>query len=155
MVDFINALVTKLKTVPGIKHAQIYNTQFDYLENGGGYSFPFPCAFVEVLHDDFRQLGSGYQGIDLDVIIHLGVDFYNGSQMDDNLDIFALRAEVVKALNFYKHPQSGPMLKLSESQDLQHTNVYHYSIRYKTHFIDTTAVATDILTTPPTNLNIE
>lgn len=155
MVEFINSLVTALKAVPGIQHAQIYNSQFDYLDEGGSWAFPFPCAFVEVNAEDFGQLGGSYQGVDLDVKIHIGVDHYNGAQFDDNLDIFALRADVVKALNLFKHTHTGHMLKVSEQQDYNHSNVYHYVIGYKVHYIDTTAVPTEYTTTPPTNLIIE
>jgi hypothetical protein len=119
------------------------------LEDGGSYSFPFPCAFVEIGTDEFGQLGSNFQGIDIDVKIHIGNDYYNGAQFDDNLNIFALRDLAVKKLNMFKPTSSGNLVKVTETQDYNHSNVYHYILQYKTHYIDQTAVQADNLTTPP------
>lgn len=154
MVEFINCIVNNLKEIPEFNHVQIWNSQFDYLEEGGSYSFPFPCVFVEIITDEFGQLGNNYQGGDVSVNIHLGNDFYNGCGFDDNLDIYTLRDLAVKKLNMLKTPLSGVMFKISETPDYNHSNVYHYIIQYKCHIIDDTAVNKDILTTPPTALII-
>jgi len=154
MVDVINEIIAQLRTISELKQVSIWNNQFNYMEDGEIYSFPMPCAFVEVSADDFELLGGGFQSTDLNVKIHIGNDFYNGSNMDENLAIFVLRDLVIKKLSNFTPTTSGQFYRKSEKQDFQHTNVYHYEIDFKTHYVDNTAVIADILTTPPTGLQI-
>jgi hypothetical protein len=154
MVAVINEIVAKLRTIPELKLVTIWNNQFEYMENGEMYSFPFPCAFVEVGADAFEQLGSNYQATDLTIKIHIGQDFYNGANIDENLTIFVLRDLVNSKLSRFKPTTAGDLVKIGETQDFQHSNVYHYEMTFKTHYIDNTNVSAEILTTPPTALQI-
>jgi len=156
MVAFIRPLIDKLKDIKELAHVQIWNNQFDYIDEGQGYSFPFPCAFVEVnTMEEMGSLGNGYQGTDLTIKIHLGSDFYNGfgsDAIDDNFNIFALRETISKALFGFKTATSGAMFKINEEQDYNHSNVYHYVLTYKVHFIDDTTAVNQTYTIPPTGL---
>ena len=98
MGNLVSALLTKLKTLSILQTVLIWNNQFDYIEDGASYTFAMPCAFVEVIAEQFGDLGGGNQGVDLDVNIHLGLDFYNGANIDDNTNIFTLRDLVVKLI---------------------------------------------------------
>lgn len=154
MVNVINEIVARLRTIPELKLVTIWNNQFNYIENGEIYSFPMPCAFVEVSADAFEDLGNNYQATDIVVKIHIGQDFYNGSNIDENLTIFVLRDLIVKKLSRFKPTTAGDLVKISERQDFQHSNVYHYEIDFKTHYIDNTNVSAETLTAPPTTLQI-
>lgn len=154
MVNVINQIVAQLRTITDFKLVTIWNNQFDYMENGEIYSFPFPCAFLEVSADGFDQLGNNYQSTDLTIKVHIGQDFYNGSNIDENLSIFVLRDLVVKKLSRFKPSTSGDLVKTNEQQDFQHSNVYHYEVHFKTHYIDDTNANIEILKTPPTALQI-
>lgn len=154
MVNVINEIVAQLRAIPELKLVTIWNNQFAYMEDGEIYSFPMPCAFVEVSADSFEQLGNRYQATDIIVKIHIGQDFYNGTNIDENLTIFVLRDLIVRKLSLFKPTTAGAMVKTSEKQDFEHSNVYHYEIDFKTHYIDNTNVNADILTTPPTALQI-
>ena len=155
MVNVINEIVAQLRTIPELKLVTIWNNQFQYMDNGEIYSFPFPCAFVEISADGFEQLGNRYQATDINIKIHIGEDFYNGSNIDENLTIFVIRDLIVKKLSLFKPTTSGALVKVSEKQDFQHSNVYHYEIDFKTHYIDITNVNADIFTTPPIGLEIQ
>ena len=154
MVNVINEIVAELRKIPELKLVTIWNNQFNYMEDGEIYSFPMPCAFVEVSADNFEQLGDRYQAGDISIKIHIGQDFYNGTNIDENLTIFVLRDLVVRKLSLFKPTTAGAMVKTSEKQDFQHSNVYHYEIDFKTHYIDNTDVDADILTAPPLALQI-
>lgn len=158
MVGFIQPLLDKLNTISELQHAQIWNSQFDYLEDGNSYAFPMPCAFVETLPmDEIGTIGSGYQAGDLTIKIHLGSNFFNnldGSNFDDNFNIFSVRSAVVTALYGFASETSGVMVKINEEQDFNHSNVYHYVLTYKVHFVDTTTAQPTYFTAPPTTLNI-
>jgi hypothetical protein len=154
MVNVINEVIAQLRAIPEFKLVTIWNNQFDYMENGEIYSFPMPCAFVEINADGFEQLGNNFQAIDINIKVHIGQDFYNGTNIDENLAIFVLRDLVVKKLSRFKPATSGELVKTNERQDFQHSNVYHYEIDFKTHYVDETAVKAEIYTAPPINLQI-
>jgi hypothetical protein len=102
-----------------------------------------PCAFVEVLPQQFSQLGGGYQQSDVDFRIHIGQDQYDAGDgdMEQNTTIFDLRDLVYAALAGYKPTMCGELFKISEEQDYQHSNIYHYIIDFRTGFIDKSASA--------------
>jgi hypothetical protein len=154
MVNVINEIVTQLRTITELKLVTIWNNQFNYMDDGEIYSFPFPCAFVEISAEGFEQLGNNYQATDIVVKVHIGNDFYNGSNIDENLTIFVLRDLVVKKLSRFKPTTAGDLVKKSEKQDFQHSNVYHYEIDFITHYVDTTNATIDTIKAPPTALQI-
>ena len=149
MGDLTLEILTQLRLIPELQLVTIWNNQFDYLEDGKSYSFPLPCAFVEIISDNFGQLGDRYQGVDIEVNIHIGQEFYNGNNMDENFSIYQLRDKVVKNLSLYKASKTGHFMKEREQQDYDHNNVYHYIISYKVHWIDDTAVISGTTTTTP------
>lgn len=154
MVETINEIIAQLRTIPELKLVTIWNNQFNYIDSGEIYSFPMPCAFLEINENGYEQLGNGYQATDLILKIHIGQDFYNGSNIDENLTIFVLRDLIVKKLSLFKPTTAGALVKISEKQDFEHSNVYHYEIEFRTHYIDITNASVEILTTPPTVLEI-
>lgn len=154
MGDLINEILNKLKLITTFQTVLIWNNQFQYIEDGSSYSFAMPCVFVEIQTNNTQDLSGSYQGSDIDVIIHIGQDFYNGANMEQNTTIFDLRDLVIKSLSHFKPTTASLFKKTSEEQDFEHTNVYHYKITYKTHWIDNTAVPTTTFSTPPTQLTI-
>lgn len=150
MVGLINEIISRLKEIPELKLVTVWNNQFNYMNEGEIYSFPMPCAFIEIGADNFEQLSGKYQSTTLDVIIHLGYDYYNGANIDENLAIFALRDSVVRKLSLHKFTNTGEMIKKSEKQDFNHSNIYHYEIGFSLYYVDETAVVADIFHIIPT-----
>ena len=154
MGDLLREILTYLINNTSFETVNVWNNQFDYIEDGSSYSFAMPCCFIEVLADDTQPIGGKYQGSDLVVNFHIGNDFYNENLMETNLQIFKLRDDLIKSISTFQ-PSTGSLLnKISEQQDFQHTNVYHYVVSYKMHWIDTTVVPIETFTTPPTTLII-
>lgn len=147
MGALISSILALLREIPELKFCTIWNNQFAYMEDGGSYSFPTPCAFAELTLEDNGQIGGLNQGSDFTLTVHIGQNMINGSLMDENLTIFDLRDLVVKKLSL-----SGLMTKQSETQDFNHSNIYHYQIVFKAHWIDTTAAPTEYWSGVPTNL---
>lgn len=152
MGDIIQQIIDRLKLITDLKFVTIWNNQFQYMADGSLYSFPMPCALVEVQTNDTQAIGGYIQGSDIEVTIHIGQDFYNGSNMDENFNIFVLRDLVVKSLSHFKSEKSSIFIKVSEEQDFEHTNVYHYKLTYKAQWIDETAKPQEYFTTGTTNL---
>lgn len=154
MGSLINEILARLKLITALQFVTVWNNQFEYMENGESYLFPMPCGFVQIESDNNMDIGGNFQGSDLNITIHLGQNVLNGDLMDENLTIFDLRDLVIKSMATFKPTKTGLMTKISEGQDFDHTNIYHYEIKYKTHFIDDVAVPQQYFTTPPINANI-
>jgi len=157
-------IIAKIETVTDFQFVRIFNNQFDQIEDDNGrgsqtYSFPFPCAFVEVVSPaDYSQLALGITASDITFRIHIGQVEYDSmdGKMEQNVSIFDLKDKLVKALTYYEPTACGGLMKIAESQDFQHTNVYHYVVDFICHFIDDTADMRqyDIESEPPTELDL-
>lgn len=155
MGDLIQEILTQIGLITEFKFSSVWNNQFQYMEEGNTYVFPMPCAFVEIISDNNQDVAGKYQGSDIQINIHIGHEFYNGTQMEQNLSIFDFRDLIVKSFCNFKAGKTGVFIKTSEQQDFEHTNVYHYIVSFKTHFMDDTAAPEYIYTTPPTGLTID
>lgn len=150
----VNELLTQLKLITEFQFVTVWNNQFQYIEDGLSYSFPMPCCFVEVQNENSQQLGNNYQGSDLIINIHIGQNVLNSDLIDENLTIFDLRDLVIKSLANFKPATAGQLVKINESQDFDHTNIYHYTIGFITHWIDDTATPQTYLSTPPLSITV-
>jgi hypothetical protein len=136
---FIDIKTQLLAQVPELAFIQMYNNQFDLIEKQETYSFPFPCCFIEFVTETIQQLGNGVQIYDpLTVRVHIGNDFYNaidGTQEQD-LIVFELKQKIFKALNKFEPLGATVFIRFSETQDINHSNIYHFIQDYKTNYID-------------------
>jgi hypothetical protein len=159
------AIKGQLETeVPSIQFIQMYNRQFDLIDQGEGgsliYSFPFPCVFVEfVSPSPIKQLGGGYQIYDpLLVNIHIGHELYDAGDgsMEQNLDVFDLRTLVYKALQKFEPSGAVAFMRTEETQDTNHKAIYHFIQEYTTNYIDNGMAEPvgGVTKDPPTDLDL-
>jgi len=141
MKETIIDLLNRLKEIPELQYVVVWNNQLQYLEDQTIEAFPFPCAFVELVPQSFNQLGAGFQQTDLDIRIHIGHVEYdaNNGNMEENLSVFDIRNLVFKKLSLYKPTMCSELFKISEEQDYEHTDIYHYILTFRTGLIDSTA----------------
>lgn len=134
-------ILSKLKEITTLQYVVMWNNQFNQIEDGDIEGFPFPCAMLEIVPQSYNQLGGGYQQSDVDFRIHIGHVQYDSldGNMEQNLDVFDLRNEVVQKLSLYKPSMSGELFKVSEEQDYEHTAIYHYIITFRACVIDKAA----------------
>lgn len=121
-----------------IKYARVWNNQFQWMEEQSIEAFPMPCAFVEL---SSPKGGAGLGIITSDIVfrIHIGaneLDAQDGT-MEQNVNIFALRDELIALLNYKELTGCSGLQMVNEEQDYSHTNVYHYIIEFLCSFIDT------------------
>lgn len=157
--DAIQDIMNRIAT-GSIQFVRVWNNQLNYMESQQIEAFPMPSAFVEILNPvDHQQLSVGYTGADLLIRVHVVNTEYDAMDgtMGQNLNIFDLRDEVIGLLTYYKPTSCGNLMKVAEQQDYEHTNVYHYTIDFTTHFIDTSGAQdrTNITKEPPTDLVVE
>ena len=127
------------QTVPIYSH--IWNNQISYAEDGKGYSWPRPAAFIELVSPvQFEIIGLGFRSADIGIRVHLIHDFYNSEgTYGQDLTIFDLRDKVISVkdgLSQYCPTACGPLNCVSESQDYDHGNLYHYILEFITNFTD-------------------
>lgn len=166
VVDIINLLQTinvrngDGNTVP--LRARIWNNQLRQEVHGELYNFPKPAVFLEVIPGaKYEQMGTGYQSADIGWRVHLVHEFYDAQDgtMEQDLEVFDLRDQIITKLSFYEATACGPLVKTGEDQDYDHTNVYHYMIDFICDFIDSKgskdAQGVFITKAPPTNAEID
>lgn len=133
-----NDLLAKVKQLTVFKFVQIWNNQLQQLADGTTYSFPMPCAFIEIVPPNYLPLGGGYSVSDLSINIHIGHEQYDAGNgnFEQNTSVFALRDAVITHLNSYQPIACSSLIKGNEAQDYEHTNIYHYIVEFRTAFID-------------------
>ena len=132
----INAVNSDFITGP--IYARIWNNQLRDAREGKNYTWPRPAAFVEIINPvNFEVIGLGFRSADLGIRIHLIHDFTNqDGTYEQDLPIFDLRDKVIMALTQYTPTACGPMNCISEEQEYDHDNLYHYVLNFVCNFID-------------------
>ncbi len=142
MKDFILAIFAQLELRCPLIHINEWNNQLAQLESGEQMTFPFPAAFVEIISDTPAvQLGQGVQLYDpLTVRVHVLAEKYNEeSYLYRNLDVFDTKQDVYLALQKFEPANASTFVRISETQDNDHTNIYHYMIDFATNLMDLSA----------------
>jgi hypothetical protein len=163
-----SSLISRIKTSTSLSFVHIWNDQLRQLEDGETYVYPFPNAFVEVIAPtNYDPIGQGYATGELTVRIHIGHEEYDAGSgnFEENTNVFTYRDQIINKLNSFQPTACSSLMKVSETQDFVHTNVYHYIIEFKCAFIDSkgsideqktyvNSQITDVITTPIIVLNL-
>jgi hypothetical protein len=157
-------ILTLMLTVPGVKHVNIWNNQIKDEDKGDLYDFPKPALFLEVIsHPAFEEIGLGLQSADMGFRIHIAHEFYDDGQgnFERNFPVILLRDDVIATLSHFWPTACGPLIKKTEAQDPNHTNIYHYVIDFVCNFTDSKGSPYDVNagkhkdSVPPTDLEID
>lgn len=142
----IQDILTKLATINVTNgdgntvplYARIWNNQVEREKDGETYVYPKPAAFVEIQSPaTFQEIGGNYRTTDLGISIHLVHEYYNqDGTFEQDLVIFDLRDQVIAMLSQYRPTGCGQLVAISDQQDFDHDNVYHYVISFVCNFID-------------------
>ena len=127
-------------------YTRIWNNQIRDAEIGKLYDYPKPCVFLEIINEaKYEEIGCGVQSCDLGIRCHLIHEFYNeDGTFEQDLAIFDLRDSIISALSFYQPTACNPIIRTGESQDYNHSNLYHYIIDFITNFTDSKGSAYDV-----------
>ena len=157
--EAITSIITQCKNIGTVKTVAIWNNQLKLEDEGQMYDFLKPALFVEVRSQQHTPLSQNFSETDLQILLHVVYEKYNeldGTQ-EQNLDVYDFKAAVNFAIVNFKPTQCSQLMKTSEQQDYDHTNIYHYIIEYKCSLIDTDAINQDATTTvaPPIALETD
>lgn len=167
----IQDILTRLATISPVDqdnsanplYARVWNNQLKQLTSGETYSFPRPCAFLELPNPtQYNRLLNAIDEADVVFRVHIAHDYYDAEDgtFEQDLTIFDLRDQIVALLSQYSPTGCGTMVRIAEEQDYSHTNIYHYIIDFKCAFIDSKGSPFDSASNaytesvPPTRLNI-
>ena len=139
MEALITSIRDRVETIGLFNYINIWNNQVSRMNNNTENPINNPSCFIELQTNNELQLPCEYQGYDIDVVFHIVQDELNTFDtfgMDSQISIYKLRDELVKSFSLFRPFQGGFMTKISESQDRNHTNLYHYTITYRFHYIE-------------------
>lgn len=156
--EAILSIVSKCATISGVQFTHIWNNQLSQEIEGQMYDFPKPAVFVEAqTPNQFLPIGGQYSQSDIYFVIHLVHEQYDTQTgtMEQNTVVYDIRAAIIKTLNGWKPTMCSGLMKISETQDYEHTNLYHYTITFLTGLIDTAGVPNDGPTVTGTDLQID
>lgn len=129
------------QSLPVFENVDIFNDQIDRMQDDSGYSFMYPAVFVELDKLENERLGSGYNAVECDYIIHLmdeRLDAGNG-KLDRNIEVFGYRDLIVRNLDMFRPTQAGNLVYIGGEQDYSHNNIYHYILKFRAKLVDDTA----------------
>ena len=142
IVDILTQLalipVTNADSQSTTLHARIWNNQVNDIKSGEGYEWPRPAAFVEIISPvSFEIIGVGFRSADIGIKIHLVHDYYNADgTFEQDVKIFDLRDKVIMAMSGYCPTACGPLNCISEFQEYNHDNLYHYICEFLCNLTD-------------------
>lgn len=120
-------VIARLKDkIPAFKYVGRYNNQFANERNEA--AFGYPCALVETRDFVYTDHGVGLQKYTCIVRIHIGFESYRSEEYGD----MDLSTEVFKYLHKFSPTEHVPLVRIGESADSDHNNVYLPFIDFRT-----------------------
>ena len=146
--ELYNAIVARVsEVVPDFNFYHVWNNHAEKAksldENGAPqYGINCPALMVEWSDDtEISQLGNGVQIYDpLFIRIHIlhdEIDSADGN-MDQNMNVYILKQKVFQALQGFEPDGAVAFVRISETRDYDHTNLYHFIQTYQTNYVDGT-----------------
>jgi len=142
-----NAIKTRLEAIAALKYVTLWNNQFE--RESENVSFGYPCAFIEFTDINYVDDLNLRQRCNMTVNIHIGFESYKTT----DTEILTLKQTVNAALHGKSIENQTRMLRRSETQNFDHTNVQEYIIGYEVTGNDITAM--NLPTTEATVTNID
>jgi hypothetical protein len=137
----------------------VWNNQLKAWNNGKLYDVQKPALFIEFVSGEVLLLSEGVEVFDpLDIKIHIIdnlLDAGDGTQ-EQNLRIFDFKQQVYLLLKQFQPDNCIKFFRVSETQDYDHDNLYHYIQTYRTTYTDYSAQLpiNAITKEPPTPLTV-
>lgn len=156
-------IINEIKTrVPTLRDVRMFNNQFersnnDDADNNDEYPFDYPCCFVEIQTEEIRPVGMGIVYMDLNILLHLGVEQY-GREREEDYDLVDVVHNAINGMrgSIADTVQFSSLSLDNIEYDSNSSNIGRPVITYKTtytHMVGFTG-SDNIDKTPPTDLNL-
>ena len=149
-------------SVAAFAHFHTWNSDIDDLREGKDVLWPQPACLAEVIVESIDQLGNGNQRLNLEVNLHIVHKLsHAGAEFEQNFEVFDLAHITFCAMQQWKAIAGIPIsefIRIGETQDFHHTNLYHFIQHYRTTYIenalDKPVSGQYVIKQPPTTLVI-
>lgn len=164
MKKLYKALACRLgDKVTNLKHVDIFNQQ--YLDSKSDYPLILPAVFIEFAQANWETMSDGIQQGIVEVKFHvcqemIGDTFLNGTDWEDNLDLFDLFDEVHLALQDWSPQDEDNHLatqlnRTATKFDHNHNNMLITVMSYKANITDDVVNKAKNLVDVSATLNVE
>lgn len=117
------------------KYVGIWNNQVRSLRSKQNdiIQTQYPAAYIEVIVEDIEQQHCIHQLWNLIINIHIIDDFYNNeiTENEENVRIFETTDYLWDYIQQTRITNSGTLVCISNVQEFDHDNLYHYIQSYK------------------------
>jgi hypothetical protein len=125
------AIKSRILTVDGVKECRLFNNQFersnnDTTQQNNEQAFLHPVVFIEFDNIEYGELASLVQEYTATVRIYIGFESY----MLEDTDVFTLKQNIFVSLHGFQPDQASKLVRLNESTDTDHNNIYIYKQEY-------------------------
>jgi hypothetical protein len=133
--DIIQLLLARLRSIPGITEAQVFNNQLQHLDklNIMGY----PLVLIELLDIQYEAFmgGTEVQYGTAEVRIHVvGESITQG----EDFGIYEVKSLVHQYLHRFDGSMFNGLVRTQETLDTDHDNLYDYQLTYTFRFAEET-----------------
>lgn len=147
LVSVIESIKTKLRSIKNSDGSdvwniiRVWNNQYDRINSGMAEDqSPGTNIYIEINNSNTNNLLLQMNGIDLNIKFHiLHWEINNYGSYDEDLTVFRYRDLLHQNIMGWTPIQCSALNYLRERQHYDHMNLYHYTIEYKTHYVDVTA----------------
>jgi len=139
-----NAIKAKIETLTALKYVALWNNQFE--REDVNVSFGYPCCFIEFADINYEDYLNGMQNVQMTVNLHLGFESYK----TEDTDILTLKQNLNALIHTMSTPGNTKLLRRSEIQNFDHTNIQEYIIGYNVTGLDQL-----VLTLPTTLADVD
>jgi hypothetical protein len=122
--DLLNLTYTKQDSTTGkVKFVGLWSNNEEQMD------IPdlLPAIYIEFLPAQYRELTNGIQDFDIDIKLHIIFESYK----DVDLDVLALEDKVFSVVHKKQYGFWGQLIRVSDQQDFDHTNVQEFSQIYR------------------------
>ena len=121
------------------EHVRLWNNQVNLWDKGEQIPFQMPAVFIDFPQLEWSQIGKGKQNSQLLTRLYIVFESFITAENEEDLDVFDLRDEVYLAVQDFKPTQSGKLQRVAESTDPNHTNLYVWTMDFRSTYTDIVA----------------
>lgn len=139
MKDLYLELRAQIEAETSVSHVRLWNNQIELSEKGEQIPFQLPAVFIDFPQIEWAQLGKGTQNSVLSIRFYIVFESFHTAENEEDLAVFDLREEVYLALQDFKPNYCSKLTRVREQTDINHTNLYVWTMDYTATYQDNAA----------------
>lgn len=136
---FYQELRTAIEVNTLAAHVRLWNNQVQLWDKGEQIPFQLPAVFIDFPSIIWSQIGRGKQNAQLTTRIYCVYESFLTDENEEDVEVFDFFNSVYLAVQDFKPTQSGKLQRISEQTDINHTNLYVWTMDFLSTYTDTNA----------------